>query len=228
MRRTGPRRAGPKRAAAGAAASRSSRRRPARACCATTIAAASRRSVSADSYLWTGARRTRAFREFRLLDHLARVGPAGAGAGRGALRARRACIIAPTSSCGAIPSVETLAERLARGALDASLGERVGATIARFHAAGACHADLNAHNILLDARDNVALIDFDRGDAAQARAGRGSRRISRACGARWSSSARRKRFDDFERDVLAPAARRVSRDAREIAGRRAAARGGGR
>ena len=40
---------------------------------------------------------------------------------------------------------------------------RVGATVAAFHTAGICHADLNAHNILIDHSDAVHLIDFDRG-----------------------------------------------------------------
>ena len=62
-----------------------------------------------------------------------------------------------------IPWVETVAERLARGALDPTLAKRVGATIAQFHSAGACHADLNAHNILVDEHGVVSLIDFDRG-----------------------------------------------------------------
>jgi 3-deoxy-D-manno-octulosonic acid kinase len=118
--------------------------------------------VSADSYLWTGARRTRAFREFRLLDHLATSGlpvpaPVAARYARNGIYYHADLIVRR------IPGVETLADRLARGALVPALAERVGTTIARFHAAGACHADLNAHNILLGERDLVSLIDFDRG-----------------------------------------------------------------
>ncbi len=40
----------------------------------------------------------------------------------------------------------------------------IGQCIRRFHDAGVYHADLNAHNILLDADERVWLIDFDRGD----------------------------------------------------------------
>ncbi len=40
---------------------------------------------------------------------------------------------------------------------------RVGGAIARFHAAGAYHADLNAHNVLLTDAE-VWLVDFDRGE----------------------------------------------------------------
>jgi len=118
--------------------------------------------VSSDKYLWTGARRTRAFREFRLLDHLAASGlpvpaPVAARYTRNGMSYLADLIVRR------IPAVETLAERLARGALDAALAERVGTTIARFHGVGACHADLNAHNILIGERDAVSLIDFDRG-----------------------------------------------------------------
>jgi 3-deoxy-D-manno-octulosonic acid kinase len=39
----------------------------------------------------------------------------------------------------------------------------VGAAIAGLHRAGVDHADLNAHNILIDAKGTVSIIDFDRG-----------------------------------------------------------------
>ena len=41
--------------------------------------------------------------------------------------------------------------------------EDVGRCLQRFHHAGCCHADLNAHNVLIDADDKVWLVDFDRG-----------------------------------------------------------------
>jgi tRNA A-37 threonylcarbamoyl transferase component Bud32 len=44
------------------------------------------------------------------------------------------------------------------------LWHRLGATLGAFHAAGIFHADLNAHNILIDDREDVHLIDFDRGE----------------------------------------------------------------
>ena len=62
-----------------------------------------------------------------------------------------------------VPDAQTLASRIAARQLDETLARAVGATIARFHRFGAWHADLNAHNILVDVRGAVWLIDFDRG-----------------------------------------------------------------
>lgn len=118
--------------------------------------------LSADGYVWTGARRTRSFHEFRLLAELANAGlpvptPVAARYERKGLYYRADLLtrrIAPAN---------TLAEALATGALDPAMAERVGRTIARFHAASVWHADLNAHNILVDEGGGVWLIDFDRG-----------------------------------------------------------------
>ena len=40
----------------------------------------------------------------------------------------------------------------------------MGACICRLHQAGVWHADLNAHNILVDQAGLVWIIDFDRGE----------------------------------------------------------------
>ncbi|MDZ7828823.1 MAG: lipopolysaccharide kinase InaA family protein [Halofilum sp. (in: g-proteobacteria)] len=52
---------------------------------------------------------------------------------------------------------------LRHGKLAGDAWRDIGATIARMHAAGVDHADLNAHNILLIDEGAVYLIDFDRG-----------------------------------------------------------------
>ena len=57
----------------------------------------------------------------------------------------------------AVPLSEALAAAPGRAL------ESVGATVRRLHDAGADHADLNAHNILIDPRGMVSVIDFDRG-----------------------------------------------------------------
>lgn len=116
--------------------------------------------ISAGSYLWQGAQRTRSFREFRLLQALRGRGlpaptPLAAAYWRSGARYRAALLtlrIAGARSLGALA--------------DAGLPvpwDKLGRTIARFHHAGACHADLNVDNVLMDVDDDCWLIDFDRG-----------------------------------------------------------------
>jgi len=118
--------------------------------------------VSADRYLWSGAARSRSFREFRLLAHLSESGlPVSAPVAARYVRdgiSYRADLLTRR-----IAAAQTLAQRLAAATLDTPLAERVGRTIARFHAAEVWHADLNAHNVLVDDEHVVWLIDFDRG-----------------------------------------------------------------
>jgi 3-deoxy-D-manno-octulosonic acid kinase len=117
--------------------------------------------VMGDHYLWAGAEATRGFAEFRLLATLHERGlpvplPVAARYRRRGMHYRADLITLQ------IERTQTLAQRLAAPVVDDAAPARVGTTIARFHAAGACHADLNAHNVLLR-EDEVWLIDFDRG-----------------------------------------------------------------
>ncbi len=52
---------------------------------------------------------------------------------------------------------------LKAGGARGAIWRAVGAAVARLHRHGVDHADLNAHNILLDAAGTVSVIDFDRG-----------------------------------------------------------------
>ena len=118
--------------------------------------------VLGDRYLWTGAERTRSFAEFRLLvelygRRLPVPKPVAARYRRQGLHYRADLI----TRC--IENTRTLAAILTAGCCDKAVAGDVGATIARFHAAGVYHADLNAHNILLDGHA-VSVVDFDRGD----------------------------------------------------------------
>jgi 3-deoxy-D-manno-octulosonic acid kinase len=114
-----------------------------------------------DRYLWTGEETTRCFRELRLLAHLEAIDlpsarPVAALIERtGALTYRAALL-----------TVRIVGARPLSGQFsmtDLEIWRRVGATLGAFHAAGVCHADLNAHNILIDSDGRVHLIDFDRG-----------------------------------------------------------------
>lgn len=118
--------------------------------------------LSRDRYLWTGAARTRAFREFRLLVRLVGAGlpvprPVAARYVRDGLGYRADLLTRR------IAGTHTLAERFAAGALAPPLAKEVGSTIAALHDAHVWHADLNAHNVLVDDAGKVWLIDFDRG-----------------------------------------------------------------
>jgi 3-deoxy-D-manno-octulosonic acid kinase len=118
--------------------------------------------LSRDRYLWTGENRTRPFREWRLLYELHRQGfsvPAPVAA-----RYRREGLgYTGELITERIPGARPLSVLLQSQSLPAHTWEAVGRCIRRFHAAGVFHADLNAHNILLDDAGAVFLIDFDRG-----------------------------------------------------------------
>jgi 3-deoxy-D-manno-octulosonic acid kinase len=118
--------------------------------------------LSEDQYVWAGEDRVRAFAEWRLLEMLVRAGlpvpePIAARYQRTGLVYR--CDLITQRIAGAEP----LAAVLAREAIAEQRWRAIGTVIARLHGVGVDHADLNAHNILLDARGAVSLIDFDRG-----------------------------------------------------------------
>ncbi|SDD12490.1 3-deoxy-D-manno-octulosonic acid kinase [Aquimonas voraii] len=119
--------------------------------------------VIRDLYLWTGEDGNRAFREFRLLAKLRDLGlpvpaPLAAGYARAGLFYRADLMTL------AIPESRTLAQWLADGEAASFDWSGLGRLLARFHAAGAFHADLNAHNVMRDGAGALWLIDFDRGD----------------------------------------------------------------
>ncbi|HWK74026.1 MAG TPA: 3-deoxy-D-manno-octulosonic acid kinase [Povalibacter sp.] len=113
-----------------------------------------------DQYLWLGASRTRSFTEWRLLAELYKrelpvPAPVAARYVRSGL-VYRADLITEE-----LPPSKTLANLMAE--LDPQAWQAVGKTVARFHAQGVYHADLNAHNILLGESGVVYVLDFDRG-----------------------------------------------------------------
>lgn len=117
--------------------------------------------VVQDCYLWTGLKRTRAWREWHLLvrlrtENLPVPKPVAMRVVRRGLCYTADIVIAR------IPG-RPLAVLLRQGPLDASVWTGIGGCIRRFHRAGVYHADLNANNILIDEAARVSLIDFDRG-----------------------------------------------------------------
>jgi 3-deoxy-D-manno-octulosonic acid kinase len=118
--------------------------------------------LSRDRYVWAGEARVRAFAEYRLLADLNRRGlpvpqPIAARYQRSGMTYRCDLIMLR------IPDAKPLSSMLAAAALSDASWRAVGAAIARLHGARVDHADLNAHNILLDSHGAVSVIDFDRG-----------------------------------------------------------------
>ncbi len=116
-----------------------------------------------DRYLWTGIKRTRAWREWALLAHMyARDLPVPQPIAARVVRSGiwyRADLITRR-----ILFTEPLADKLMHNGLDVPRWRGIGLCIRRFHDAGVYHADLNAHNILLGKENAVYLADFDKGE----------------------------------------------------------------
>ncbi len=118
--------------------------------------------VSSDRYLWSGEAAARPFAEWQLTYHLHRAGlpvpaPVAARYQQEGLTYRGDIITERVSE------TISLAEGLKVGALSLLNWIAIGRCIRRFHDLGVCHADLNAHNVLLGRADDVFLVDFDRG-----------------------------------------------------------------
>lgn len=118
--------------------------------------------LSKDRYFWLGEERTRAFREFRLLAQLLELAlpvprPVAARYRHDLLTYRGELVTQ------LLPDAESLAQRWLAGRACRDDWECAGRCIRRFHDAGVQHADLNAHNIMLDDHGGAWLLDFDRG-----------------------------------------------------------------
>jgi len=117
-----------------------------------------------DRYLHGTLPQTRAWREWYLLANLVVQG----------LPVPRP-VAARVITCGLFYRADLIMQRLGDACslsqtlesgplLSREQWQAIGQCIRRFHNAGVYHADLNAHNILLDTDDAVWLIDFDKGE----------------------------------------------------------------
>lgn len=118
--------------------------------------------LALDSYLWTGERHARPFREWRLL-HDMHVAGLPVPAPVAARYRRRGLTYGGDLITERISGAQPASALLAAAPLPVTTWRAIGDCIRRIHDAGVCHADLNAHNILIDPAQRVFLIDFDRG-----------------------------------------------------------------
>ena len=113
-----------------------------------------------DHYVWLGLDKTRAFREWRLLADLFRLGlpvprPIAARVTRHGLSYRSDLITV------FLPDTRPLASLLNEGTVPAGSWQRIGAMLRRFHDHGVSHPDVTAHNVLIDSAGRPYLVDFD-------------------------------------------------------------------
>jgi 3-deoxy-D-manno-octulosonic acid kinase len=116
--------------------------------------------ITGDRFLWHEEQRTRPFVEWQLTCRLHRAGlpvPAPIAA---RYRHRGATYTGDIIT-ERLAVVGSLATCLATAALSVLTWVGIGRCLRRFHDLGVCHADLNAHNVLLS-EESVYLVDFDR------------------------------------------------------------------
>jgi len=122
--------------------------------------------VSEDRYLWTGLEAARPFQELSIMTHVHSIGlPVPKPYAAEVVRAGAS--YSGSLLTYRLPGI-TLGHAFIQDLMTPDLWHHVGETISLFHRHGVCHADLNAHNILVqpdlpvDSPGSVALLDFDR------------------------------------------------------------------
>jgi len=115
-----------------------------------------------DHYFWFGLRKTRAWQEWYLLSEMHQQGlavpkPVAARVIAKGWRYSADLVTLVLENC------HSLAGNLKCGRLSDKMLKAVGQCIRHFHDAKIDHADLNAHNILINEKGSVYLIDFDQG-----------------------------------------------------------------
>ncbi|MDF5393508.1 3-deoxy-D-manno-octulosonic acid kinase, partial [Vibrio parahaemolyticus] len=114
-----------------------------------------------DHYWFSGWDNTRCAQEFQLLLALIEAGvhvpcPIAARAVKSGLF-YQADLLSER-----IPNARDLVSILQEQSLSVEMYQKIGQEIAKMHQVGVNHTDLNIHNILIDDKDKVWIIDFDK------------------------------------------------------------------
>ncbi len=115
-----------------------------------------------DFYVFSGADKTRAFAEWRLLDKLA-ANNMNVPRPAAARFVQRGTFYSADIITVRIPDVMPLSQYIAVNDRDEEFWRSVGASIWVFHEAGVYHADMNAYNIQIDKDGDLWMLDFDKG-----------------------------------------------------------------
>ncbi len=117
--------------------------------------------VLSDQYFYTGIEQSRAWQEFKLLQHMQTLELPCPTPIAAMLKKSGVYYQADIISIK-IPNAQDLHQFLLEKALTKDVWQKIGQTIAEFHHHQIYHHDLNIHNIMLDAEHGVWLIDFDK------------------------------------------------------------------
>lgn len=116
-----------------------------------------------DSYWFSDLKNTRAAQEFSLLRHMQTLQlPAPKPVAYKV--AKHGLFYKADLLSTRINNAQDLVAILSKAPISDKIWFNIGLTIKRFHHHGIYHHDLNSHNILLDDKEQVFLIDFDRGE----------------------------------------------------------------
>ncbi len=115
-----------------------------------------------ERYVWVSEEATRSFQEFDLLNAMHAEGLPVPRAMAAAYQ-RRGVTYRAAIMTERLENTVSLAQAISRaGPASIHLVAPVAAAIRQLHDAGVYHADLNAHNILVDDSQKIWLIDFDK------------------------------------------------------------------
>ena len=117
--------------------------------------------ITRENFVFRPAASSRAMREFALLQEMRNLKlpvprPLAALHERHGACYRAAIIVERIDRSAGVASI------VKNKPLRPEIWARIGATINAFHEKGIFHADLNCHNILLDDKEDIWLIDFDK------------------------------------------------------------------
>lgn len=131
--------------------------------------------LTSNHYLYLGLLRTRSLKEFQLLSYMRDVG-LPVPIPLAAFSVRRFGFYQAALLTSRIENAHSLADALRN---QTAPWEKVGKTLARFHAANIRHADLNANNILITQSEDIFFIDWDKGEIGMGNASWSDKVITR-------------------------------------------------